>query len=65
MVVHFLMAIAALLVIIALLAGTASLVMMIYLTKFHEKKVNDLREQLSEFLPHGITNVMFTKTSFI
>lgn len=61
----FLIAIVALLVIIILLAGTASLVTMIYLSKYHEKKVNDLREQLSEFLPHGITNVMFTKTSFI
>ncbi|NPD87433.1 MAG: hypothetical protein HGN29_01835 [Asgard group archaeon] len=62
---HFLMAIAALLVIIILLAGTASLVTMIYLSRFHEKKVNDLRDELSEFLPHGITNVMFTKASFI
>ncbi|MHA1953777.1 MAG: hypothetical protein ACXAAM_01780 [Candidatus Heimdallarchaeaceae archaeon] len=61
----FLLAIAVLLIIIVLLAGTASLVTMIYLTKFHEKKVNDLRDELSEFLPNGITNVMFTKTSFI
>jgi hypothetical protein len=61
----FLLAIASLLIIIVLLAGTASLVTMIYLTKFHEKKVNDLRDELSEFLPYGITNVMFTRTSFI
>jgi hypothetical protein len=61
----FLLAIAILLIIIVLLAGTASLVTMIYLTKYHETKVNDLRDELSEFLPHGITNVMFSKTSFI
>ena len=65
MVLLFLLAIATLLIIITLLAGTASLVTMIYLSKFHEKKVNDLRDELSEFLPYGITNVMFTKTSFI
>jgi len=55
----------ALLIIVILLLGTASLVTFIYLTKFHEKKVNDLRDELSKFLPKGITNVMFTKSSFV
>jgi hypothetical protein len=61
----FFMAFVALVIIIILVLGTASLVTFIYLSKFHEKQVNDLRDELSKFLPKGITNVMFTKSSFV
>lgn len=43
--------------IIILIFGTNLLVSVIYITKFHEKRVNDVRAKLCGFIPYGSTRV--------
>ena len=60
-----LLAIGGMIFVIILMTGTSAFVVMIYLSKYHEKIVNELRDELNEFIPHGITNVIFPKSGFI
>ncbi len=53
----YIVAIFVLLFIIILIFGTNLLVSVIYITKFHEKRVNDVRAKLCGFIPYGITRV--------
>ena len=57
----FLASIGVLLIVIILLSGTSFLVGTLYLTLFHEKNVNELRDSLSHFLKFAQSNAIYSK----
>ncbi len=57
----YLGAFAALIIVIILISGISFAVGMIYLSLFHERNVNVLREELSEFIQFSQTNVVISK----
>ncbi len=57
----FLIALGIMLVVIVLLSGTSFLVGTLYLSIFHEKNVNDLRDNLSHFLKFAQSNAVYSK----
>ncbi len=59
----FFMAIAGILIVTILAFGTLYLFGMLYLNFFHEKRVNDLRGELSEILPYAQTNAIVSEES--
>ncbi|MCG3217024.1 MAG: hypothetical protein KAS63_09895 [Candidatus Heimdallarchaeota archaeon] len=60
----YLGAFAAIIIVIILISGVSFAVGMIYLSTFHEKNVNELREELSEFIQFSQTNVVISKFYF-
>ncbi|MHA1592542.1 MAG: hypothetical protein ACTSUP_08735, partial [Candidatus Heimdallarchaeaceae archaeon] len=59
----FFLAIAGVLIVTILAFGILYLFGMLYLNFFHEKRVNDLRGELSEILPYAQTNAIVSKES--
>ncbi|MCE7738292.1 MAG: hypothetical protein KAU62_02380 [Candidatus Heimdallarchaeota archaeon] len=57
----FLTALAALMLIIVLISGTTFLVGIIYLSTFHEKNVNKLRDELSKIIKFAQTNAVLSE----
>jgi len=57
----YLGAFASIIIVIVLISGISFAVGMIYLSLFHEKNVNILREELSEFIKFSQTNVVVSK----
>jgi hypothetical protein len=57
----YLMSLGVLLVVIILLSGSSFLVGTLYLTLFHEKNVNELRDNLSHFLKYAQGNAVYSK----
>ncbi len=59
----FFIAFAGVLIVTILAFGTLYLFGMLYLNFFHEKRVNDLRGELSEILPYAQTNAIVSEES--
>ena len=57
----FLIALGVMIVVIILLSGTSFLVGTLYLTLYHEKNVNELRDNLSHFLKFAQSNAVYSK----
>ena len=57
----FLVACGVMLAVIILLSGTSFLVGTLYLTLFHEKNVNELRDNLSHFLKYAQSDAIYSK----
>ena len=57
----FLTALAALMLIIVLISETIFLVEIIYLSTFHEKNVNKLRDELSKIIKFAQTNAILSE----
>ena len=57
----FLIALGIMFVVVILLSGTSFLVGTLYLSVFHEKNVNDLRDNLSHFLKYAQSNAIYSK----
>jgi len=64
-IVMYLVAFVAVVIVAILMTGTLFIVGMVYLTKFHEENVNELREKLSEFLKYSQTNAIISKYYFM
>lgn len=60
-----LLALGGMLFVVFLITGTSSIIVMFYFSHHHESIVNELREELSESIPYGITNVIYPKSNIL